>query len=166
MSPALRLGYIAAHPELLKPLLRQKIYTVLTTGALNELVLLELLATGRWRKHMDRLQRRIEAARVLAARQLGEAGVRLDHPAEGGLFLWGELPPEVDVDELVKDAFRHRILLMRGAAFMADGADDAHIRFNAAFSQHVRLAEYLRSRLAGVAEGRHAVKRARQLAGG
>lgn len=160
LSPAIRMGYVAARAELLRPLLRQKIYNVLTTGALNELVLLELLASGRWRKHIERLNRRIAGARNAAARQLSEAGVSLDHPGDAGLFLWGRVPDGVDVDELVRDAYRNGILLVRGAAFMADGAADAHIRFNAAFSQHVRLGNYLRERLAGLASGQAALRRA------
>lgn len=160
MSPAIRMGYIAAQPDLLRPLLRQKIYSVLTTGALNELVLLELLASGRWRKHIDRLRRKIATARLAATRQLTDAGILLEHPGEGGLFLWGRVPDGVAIDVLVRDAYRNRIVLMRGAAFMADGAGDAHIRFNAVFSQHVRLGEYLRSRFGALATGNEALLRA------
>ncbi|WP_437501287.1 PLP-dependent aminotransferase family protein [Sorangium sp. So ce1099] len=160
LSPALRLGYIAAEPALLKPLLREKIYSVLTTGALNELVLLELLSTGRWRKHIDRLQQKLGAARNAAARRLRDAGVLLDHPGEGGLFLWGAVPRGVDVDELVKDAYLNKILLVRGATFMADNAADPHIRFNVTFSQHVRLEEYLTQRFAALATVRSALARA------
>jgi DNA-binding transcriptional MocR family regulator len=148
LSPALRMGYIAADPALLKVLLRQKIYSVLTTPALNELVMLEVLAAGRWRKHLDRLQRRLAAARHASARQLEGAGITFDHPGEGGLFLWGELPAGVDVDELVQDAIRNKILLVRGAAFMADGAADPHIRFNVAMCQAPLVAEFLREWLA------------------
>ncbi len=156
MSPALRLGYMAAEPELLKPLLREKILSVLTTAALNEFVMLEVLAAGRWRKHLDRLQQRLGAARVSAARQLREAGMPLEHAGEGGLFLWGALPAGVDVDGLVKEAFRRGILLVRGATFAADGAADPHLRFNVAFSQQPRLAEFLREQL-GAASSAHAL---------
>ncbi|WP_438043798.1 PLP-dependent aminotransferase family protein [Sorangium sp. So ce128] len=160
LSPALRLGYIAAEPGRLKPLLREKIYSVLTSGALNELVLLEVLSAGRWRKHIDRLQQKLGAARNAAARRLRDAGVLLDHPGEGGLFLWGAAPRGVDVDELVQDAYLNKILLARGATFMADGAGDPHIRFNVVFSQNVRVAEYLAQRFAAVASARGAMARA------
>jgi len=163
LSPALRMGYIAAEPALLKRLLREKIVSVLTTGALNELVLLEALAAGRWRKHLDRLQRKLGQARNAAARQLRQAGVLLDHPGEGGLFLWGTVPAGVDVDELVKDAYRNQILLVRGATFMADAAADPHIRFNVVFSQHARLAHYLHPRLAALAAARGSLARASAL---
>jgi DNA-binding transcriptional MocR family regulator len=162
LSPALRLGYIAAEPALLKALMREKIYSVLTTGALNELVLLELLAAGRWRKHIDRLQAKLGAARNATARQLRQAGILLDHPGEGGLFLWGAVPRGVDVDELVKDAYRNKILLVRGATFMAGSTPDPHIRFNAVFSQHVRLADYLGERLHALATLQGTLARASQ----
>jgi DNA-binding transcriptional MocR family regulator len=161
MSPALRLGYMAAEPALIKTLLREKIVSVLTTAALNEYVLLEVLAAGRWRKHLDRLQQRLAQARGAATQQLREAGVLLEHPGEGGLFLWGALPAGVDVDALVKDAFRNGILLVRGATFAADGAHDAHLRFNVAFAQPPRLAQYLREQLSARSSALRVLERAR-----
>ncbi|MGA0609147.1 PLP-dependent aminotransferase family protein [Caldimonas sp. KR1-144] len=149
LSPALRLGYLAAEPELLKPLLREKIMSVMTTAALNEHVLLELLATGRWRKHIDRLNQRLGHARSLTSRQLADCGIEIDHPGEGGLFLWARVAGGVDIDQLAKDAFASGILLARGSSFHADGAPSEHLRFNVVFSQHVRLHDYLRQRLAG-----------------
>jgi DNA-binding transcriptional MocR family regulator len=161
MSPALRLGYVAAEPALIKALMREKIVSVLTTPALNECVLLEALAAGRWRKHLDRLQQRLAQARGAATHQLRDAGVLLEHTGEGGLFLWGALPAGVDVDAVVRDAFRNGILLVRGATFAADGARDPHIRFNVAFAQPPRLAQYLREQLSAAASMQRTLERAR-----
>lgn len=161
MSPALRLGYMAAEPALLKALMREKIISVLTTSALNEFVLLEVLAAGRWRKHLDRLQQRLAVARSQATQQLRQAGVLLEHAGEGGLFLWGALPAGVDVDSVVKEAFRAGILLVRGATFAADGACDPHIRFNAVFSQQPRLAGFLQEQLSAASTAQRVVDRAR-----
>jgi len=150
LSPALRMGYVAAAPALLKILLRQKIYSVLTTPTLNELVLLELLSTGRLRKHAERIQQRLRTARVAAARSLRLAGVEFDSMGDAGLFLWGRLPGDVDVPGLVKAAYGEQIVLAPGSNFRADGAtNDPHIRFNVIASQNVRLSQYLVSRLRG-----------------
>lgn len=162
LSPALRLGYLAAEPELLKPLLREKIMSVMTTAALNEHVLLELLASGRWRKHIDRLQQRLQHARGQTARQLAATGIALEHPGEGGLFLWGQVPQGVDIDVLVKDAFANAILLARGSSFHADGAASRHLRFNVVFSQHARLHDYLSQRLAALSHANAALAKAAQ----
>jgi DNA-binding transcriptional MocR family regulator len=159
LSPALRIGYMAADHTLLKALLREKIYSVLTTPALNENVMLEILAAGRWRKHLDRLNAKLLVARHASARQLTDAGMVLDHPGEGGLFLWASVPDGVDLNLLVQDAYRNKILLVRGATFSADKPDDNHIRFNVAFSQQLRLAEYLRERLQSLAGARAALVR-------
>jgi DNA-binding transcriptional MocR family regulator len=161
MSPALRLGYVAAEPGLVKALLREKIVSVLTTAALNEFVLLEVLAAGRWRKHLDRLQQRLAVARSAATQQLRQAGVQLEHPGEGGLFLWGAVPAGVDVDSVVRDAFRQGILLVRGATFAAGGEPDPHIRFNVAFSQQPRLAQYLKQQFSAASSAQAALERAR-----
>ncbi|HJV63216.1 MAG TPA: PLP-dependent aminotransferase family protein [Albitalea sp.] len=159
LSPALRLGYIAAEPALLKPLLRAKIHSVLTTAALNEFVLLELLSSGRLRKHLDRLQHKLAAARAAATRVLRQSGILIERPAEGGLFLWGAVPRGIDVDVLVKDAYRNGILLARGAAFATDAPGDPHLRFNVIFSQHARLADYLSQRLGALTAAQGALQR-------
>lgn len=161
LSPALRLGYVAAEPALLKRLLREKIYSVLTTSALNEAVLCELLTAGRWRKHIERLRARLGQARHASTRQLRAAGLLVEHAGEGGLFLWARLPDGVDIDELVADAVRQQVLLVRGATFRADGASDPHLRINVVFGQHRRLGDYLSQRLQAAAAAGQVLARAR-----
>jgi len=159
LSPALRMGYLAAAPALLKVLMRTKIHTIMTMPALNEYVLLEVLRAGNLRKHLDRMQRKIMAARNTSTRQLSEAGVRFEQPGDAGIFLWGTMPEGLDVDLLVQDAYRNNILLMRGAAFSANDTPNQHIRFNVAFSQHPRLSSYLQERLQAVAGVRSSLAR-------
>ncbi|MBV6323806.1 PLP-dependent aminotransferase family protein [Duganella violaceipulchra] len=160
LSPALRMGYLAAAPALLKVLMRTKIHSIMTMPALNEYVLLEVLKAGNLRKHLDRLHRKIMTARNASTQQLIAAGVRFEQPGDAGIFLWGTLPEGLDVDLLVQDAFRNDILLMRGAAFSANDTPDQHIRFNVAFSQHPRLSNYLQERLQAVAGARSSLARA------
>jgi DNA-binding transcriptional MocR family regulator len=159
LSPALRMGYLAATPNLLKVLMRTKIHSIMTTPALNEYVLLEVLKAGNFRKHLDRLQRKVMVARNASTRQLSEAGVLFEQPGDAGIFLWGTMPEGLDVDLLVQDAYRNKILLMRGAAFSANDIPDRHVRFNVAFSQQPRLSTYLHERLQAVAEARSSLTR-------
>ncbi|MFC3377853.1 PLP-dependent aminotransferase family protein [Rugamonas sp. CCM 8940] len=161
LSPALRMGYLAAAPALLKVLMRTKIHSIMTMPALNEYVLLEVLRAGNLRKHLDRLQRKIMVARNACTHQLSTAGVLFEQPGDAGIFLWGTMPEGLDVDLLVQDAYRNKILLMRGAAFSANDTPDRHIRFNVAFSQHPRLSNYLQERLQAVAGVRSSLARVR-----
>lgn len=159
LSPTLRMGYMAAEPALLKPLLREKIYACLSGSALNETVLLELLAAGRVRKHFERLQGRLASARTACLRLLRDAGIGFDSPSDAGLFLWGHVPDGIDVELLVKDAWQQGILLAGGATFSASGTPGQHLRFNVVLSQHVRLAHYLEQRLQALASGQGALQR-------
>jgi DNA-binding transcriptional MocR family regulator len=159
LSPALRMGYVAAEPALLRPLLRHKIHASLTCSALNEAILLELLAAGRVRKHFERLQGRLAAARSASLQQLGAAGITFDSPGEAGLFLWGRVPEGVDLEVLVKDAWQQGILLAGGATFSPLGPVSPCLRFNVVLSRHVRLVNYLQQRLAALAQGQGALQR-------
>lgn len=147
LSPTLRVGYVAAEPALLRALLKQKIHASLTGSALNEAILLELLATGRVRKHFERLQERLSIARTNTLKALRAAGVGFDEPGNSGLFLWGRLPEGVAMDGLVRDAWRQNILLAGGAMFGPGPATAACLRFNVVQSQHVRLTGFLEARL-------------------
>ena len=89
-------------------------------------------------------------ARNASAKQLSEAGILFEQMGDAGLFLWGSVPASVDVDLLVQDAYRNKILLMRGSVFSASEQPNHHIRFNVAFSQHPRLSQYLQERLSAV----------------
>jgi DNA-binding transcriptional MocR family regulator len=164
LSPALRIGYLGAEPALLRPLLREKILAVMSTAALNEYVALEVLAAGRWRKHLERLQQRLLAARQATRRQLEQAGLSFETEGGAGLFLWPRLPDGVATEPLVQDAVRNQILLVRGATFSArqpgqGGASDRHLRINAVFGQHPRLASYLGERLQALARAGAALQR-------
>lgn len=162
LSPALRMGYLAAEPHLLKVLMRSKIHAVMTTPALNEYILLEVLKAGNWRKHLDRLQRKIMHARQVSIRQLSEAGMRFEHLGDAGLFLWGTVPDGVDIDLLVQDAYRKQIVLMRGSAFSAHNHADRHIRFNAATAQQPRLSAYLKQRFDAIELARTSLGKIKQ----
>lgn len=159
LSPTLRMGYVAAEPALLKPMLRQKIYASLTGSALSEGILLELLAAGRVRKHFDRLQGQLATARTTSLRLLRAAGITFDSPGEAGLFLWGRVPDGVDVDLLVKDAWQQGILLAGGGTFSPVGDPAPCLRFNVVLSQHVRLIRYLEQQLQALAQGRGTLQR-------
>ena len=69
------------------------------------------------------------------------------------------MPEGVDIDLLVQDALRNKILLVRGAAFMADGSADPHVRFNVAMCQAPAVADYLRERLGALDGARAALTR-------
>ncbi|HQQ62989.1 MAG TPA: PLP-dependent aminotransferase family protein [Pseudomonadales bacterium] len=147
VNPAWRVGYLAATPRLIELMTAEKIRSVLTGSMVEETVLAELLRSGRYRKHLQTLRTKLAAARPRATQLLNSVGLRVVDPADCGIFLWAEMPPGINVDALVRDAFDAGILLAKGQLFFASDAPSAHLRFNVATCTDARVIEFLQSRL-------------------
>lgn len=158
MGMAGRVGFIAASAEVTALLQNVKIHSVARCSPVDERIVLTLLQGGRYRKHTERLAHRLKIARVTAMKALRGSGLRF-HPEAEGMFLWTEIAPGMDMDALVRDACRHQILLAPGHLFSAQdsagtGTDidtnptyARYLRLNVAFAHHVRLVEFLATRL-------------------
>jgi len=146
LSPAIRLGFLAASDELVPSLVDQKILSVLSGAALVEFVVREVLASGKYRRHLDRLRNRLAKARAISTGLLQAAGLEVTNPSEGGLFLWAALPAGLDADELAIEAQRAGILLAPGSMFSLTTRGSGRLRFNAAHASDPRLLEFLAER--------------------
>jgi DNA-binding transcriptional MocR family regulator len=148
LGPGLRIGFIAARTDLIAPLIETKILNVLTGSTLCEAVLREVLASGKYRRHVERIGDRVAKARAASAFQLSEAGLRLECPTGQGLFLWASVPSGIDPDQLMLDAQAAGIMLAKGALFSPSGHGNRCFRFNAAYGADPMLIRYLGERLA------------------
>ncbi|MEJ7138545.1 PLP-dependent aminotransferase family protein [Amphibiibacter pelophylacis] len=89
ISPTLRVGYLAAAPEQIAALTGLKLLTGLTSCAHSEAVVHQVLAEGQFRRHLQRLQTRLQQARRVAQAQAARLGLHPAHPeASHGPFLW------------------------------------------------------------------------------
>ena len=75
MAGGLRVGFIACAPELAQRLTDQKMLATLTTSEVSERVVHAVLSEGHYRKHLDRLRGKLDAARDRTLREL-ERGER------------------------------------------------------------------------------------------
>ncbi|HET8705895.1 MAG TPA: PLP-dependent aminotransferase family protein, partial [Pseudomonadales bacterium] len=101
LSAGVRLGYLAAHPDLIGPLLEQKILTVLTGSSLMELAVAEVMESGHYKKHLQKLRERLARARADSVRALKTVGVTGASDDAQGIFIWSRMEPHVNVDALV-----------------------------------------------------------------
>jgi DNA-binding transcriptional MocR family regulator len=151
LGPGLRIGFIATRTNLLAPLIETKILNVLSGSALCEAVLREVLASGKYRRHIERIADRIAKARAASAFQLGEAGLKLEYPTGQGMFLWASLPADLDADQLMQEAQTAGIMLAKGALFSPSGRSSNCFRFNVAYGADPILIRFLEERLATAA---------------
>jgi len=143
LGPAIRVGFVLADAARLEQLLRLKVLSTLTGSGIEELLLAEMLASGQYRRHLDRLWPRIAAARALATRRLAEAGFDVGDGAEAGLFLWAAMPDAEAAATLAMQARRQGVVLARGDLFRPGCLPSRHFRFNVARSTDPRLVEIL-----------------------
>ena len=144
LGPGARIGFLTASRDRLETLLRAKVLSVLTGAHMDELLVLEVLSSGQYRRYLDRLRPRLAAARAAVARQLAEIGMEAVPDGEPGLFIWARVPDAWQVGRLVEEAYRRGVLLARGDLFRPGRLPSSHLRFNVARSNDARLFALLR----------------------
>lgn len=147
LSPGIRVGYLAAAPELIQVFLEHKLLSVFTTSELDERLVHELLSNGSFHKHLERTRARLSNHRAQAVAGLAKAGLEPVQAAEGHLFIWAALPAEIDLNPLMEDAVANGFLLTPGDVFFLNRQHGPYLRFNAAAANDGRLFDYLASRL-------------------
>jgi 2-aminoadipate transaminase len=146
LSPGLRLGWIAAHPEVVSRLVVAKQAADLCTGSLVQIVVREFLKAGLLpglilRNRELYAEKRVALLSALEAHFDPAWGVHWTRP-EGGLFVWVTLPVWMDAAELFQRALAENVAFVVGGVFHCDGSGRNTLRLN--FS-HPRL-EQLRRR--------------------
>jgi DNA-binding transcriptional MocR family regulator len=113
---------------------RRKALQGVSGPALNQMLVAEYLATGRYERHTRQLSghyaRNTERI-VKAVRDQFPQGTRVRQP-EGGYMLWVALPGPVDSWELYRQVASKQISLMPGILFSATGRYTSHLRLSAA----------------------------------
>jgi DNA-binding transcriptional MocR family regulator len=132
LAPAWRVGFLAAPPALVEPLLDTKLLATLTTPTLLDRALAHGIERGLLRRHAERIRTRLDAARSRSVRLATQHGCRFaTEPA--GLFGW--VDTGVDTDQLALRLLDAGYLLAPGALFHADRQPSTLMRINFASAQ-------------------------------
>jgi DNA-binding transcriptional MocR family regulator len=132
LAPNWRVGFLAAPPALVEPLLDTKLLGTLTTPALLEKALALCMEQGQLRRHAERIKTRLAAARSRSVKLALNAGCSFAaEPA--GLFGW--VDTSVDTDALAQRMLDEGYLLAPGALFHAERKPSTLMRINFATTQ-------------------------------
>ena len=154
LSPGLRLGWVAADPELLHRYVMVKQGVDLHTSSLAQLLAARFILERDLEGHIARLRQVYRARRdamLSALDATRPSGVRYTRPS-GGLFLWLELPAHLDARELLERSLAEHVAFVPGGAFFTDGGHENTMRLNFSAMPEDRIAEGVR-RLSRVIEG-------------
>ena len=119
LMPGLRVGYLLATGKHYRPLLEQKLFHDLHVSTVSQAIVREYLASGHHRRHLQHLQ-----TSNLSSRNAMLKALAIHFPVEatwtvpnGGLFLWVQLPPEVSIVEIARQAWSNNVFVYPGMPF-------------------------------------------------
>jgi DNA-binding transcriptional MocR family regulator len=141
LAANLRVGFIAASPELAQRLADRKMLATLTTSELGERVVYKILSEGVYRKHLERVRARLDAARPQAIRRVEALGLTLESLPSAGMFLWVDAGRDTSV--LAAQAMEQGLLLAPGSLFSPSQLPSTRMRMNVAALDDARLWAFL-----------------------
>ena len=151
ISPGLRIGWIAAHPEFISVCERMKQACDLHTTTFSQYVVYEFAKDGALERHIEVIKKAYHRRRDVMLKALRDNfndGTTWTEP-EGGLFLWVKLPDGISSSELLPAALKSGIAYVPGKHFYSDNPDDSTMRLNFCNATEENIAEGIK-RLAAV----------------
>ncbi|MEE9553123.1 MAG: PLP-dependent aminotransferase family protein [candidate division Zixibacteria bacterium] len=151
ISPGLRIGWIAAEPEVISLCERLKQATDLHTNTFTQYVIYEFAKDGGLEEHIETMKSAYRIRRDVmmnALRTYFNNGVTWTEP-EGGLFLWVKLPAGISGSGLLPEALNAGVAYVPGKYFYSAVPDDATLRLNFCNASEDNIIEGVK-RLAGV----------------
>lgn len=145
LAAGLRIGYIAASPQLIARLTDLKLLSGLTTPELPERVLQHIFASGHYHKHLQRLRMHVDHARMQALEFFTPLGIVPNPAPHAGLFLW--LDCQQDSEQLARKAASKGLILAPGRLFSPAQVPDTHIRLSVSITESTQTMELLKSLL-------------------
>lgn len=136
LAPGLRLAWVIAPAQVIGKLVQAKQGADLHTSTFNQIVAFEVGRGGFLDRHIHVIRRVYGERRNLmldAMEELFPPGVQWTKP-QGGLFLWGILPTEVNTTDLFKTAVERKVAFVPGESFYALGGGKNTMRLNFSYS--------------------------------
>jgi DNA-binding transcriptional MocR family regulator len=147
MAANLRVGYIAAAPELAQRLADRKMLQTLTSSDIGERVVYNILSEGLYRKHAERLRSRIDAVRGRTMRQMERIGLHIASQPPAGMFVWADTGRNTNV--MAERAVAEGMLLAPGSLFSPSQLPSTFMRLNVAAMQDPAVWRFLERELQG-----------------
>jgi 2-aminoadipate transaminase len=141
LSPGMRIGWVVAAPEIIQELIICKQAADLHTSTIVQRAVARALEIFDYEAHIRELCRvygeRCETM-IEAIEKHFPAETRWTKP-QGGLFLWVELPENINGSRMLDEALREGVAFVPGAPFFAKNAKENFIRLNFSNSTPERI---------------------------
>lgn len=155
-SPGMRIAWTAGPADVIAKMELSKQYSDISTNTLSQFVLLEMIRSGVFYKGIEKNRAYYRKKRDLMLELLEKhfpEQVAWTRPS-GGFFIFITLPEELNADDLLMDALKHKIAFVSGPSFFVDGSGQNTFRlsYSQASSEDIKavipsLAELVKKRL-------------------
>jgi len=130
LSPGLRVGYALAPAAVIAKMTVGKQASDVHTPIFNQIIVDEWMRHYDVAGHIEKIRAIYTAKRDLMCDGLAGTVLRFQRPA-GGLFLWCELPKDVDMLDYARRAVARKVAVVPGAAFAVEEGDPINaVRLN------------------------------------
>lgn len=128
ISPGMRVGYVIGPAPVIQKMVVCKQGQDVHTNIWSQLVCYEFITKYDFDKHLARLREIYRKKAAFAMNLLDEhlAPKITYHKVDGGLFIWCDLPENVDMPKFCTDAVKNKVCVVPGTAFMANENDVTH----------------------------------------
>jgi len=136
LAPGIRLAWIIAPVEVVHKLVQAKQAADLCTATFNQMVAHEVGKAGFLDEHVKLICQTYHERRDVMLEMMSELfppEVRWTKP-QGGMFLWGILPKNIDSSEVLKAAIERKVAFVPGGPFHTDGSGKNTMRLNFSYS--------------------------------
>ena len=130
VAPGLRVGWMAATPEVLRRCTIAKQAADLGTSPWMQYAAAQYLKGGMLERNVGRIVAAYRERAQAMAQALREqlAGKFMFSAPQGGMFIWGTLPTGVDASALLRIAIEEKVMYVPGVSFYADAPDPRSLR--------------------------------------
>ena len=136
LAPGLRLAWVIAPPEVIRKLVMTKQAADLHTASFNQFVAYEVAKGGFLDEHVKTIRATYKERRDVMVEMMEEMfppEVTWSRP-QGGMFLWGVLPEDMDAAKVLKVAIDRKVAFVPGEAFHPRGGGKNTMRLNFSYS--------------------------------
>ncbi|WP_312338313.1 aminotransferase-like domain-containing protein [Anaerospora hongkongensis] len=143
LTPGIRVGWLCAAPEILQKYIIFKQSTDLHTNTMAQRQVSKFMEMFDLKEHIEKIRKVYKTRRNLmleAIKSEFPAGVTYTQP-DGGLFLWVELPKELNARDLLIKCLEKQVAFVPGGAFFPNGGNENTLRLNFSNMSEERIVE-------------------------
>lgn len=132
LAPGLRLGWMVMNKDLMPKYSLMKQSADVHSDNLTQYIVAQFMADNDIDDHISKIRnvyRQREKVMMAAIEKSFPAGVHYSHP-QGGLFIWVEVPGDIDTIELFKTCVGHNVAFVPGEPFYPDKVTPGTFRLN------------------------------------